>query len=48
MVWTHKGMETYYRNRRGRVVVNFPYRNVDLFEMTGSADLSDFHVEPRQ
>ncbi len=47
MVWTHKGMETYYRNTRGRVVVNFPFRNVDLFQMTGRADLSDFITEPR-
>ena len=31
MVWTHKGMQTYYRNARGRVPVNYPYRNVDLF-----------------
>ncbi len=47
MVWTHKGMETYYRNAHGRVVVNFPYRNVDLFEMTQRADLEDFVLEPR-
>ena len=45
MVWTHPGMETYYRNSRGRVVVNFPYRNVDLFAMTRSATLADFHTE---
>ena len=48
MVWTHKGMETYYRNARGRVVVNFPFRNVDLFHMTSPADLSEFMTEPRQ
>ncbi len=46
MVWTHPGMETYYRNDRGRVVVNFPYRNVDLFEMTRKANLADFTTEP--
>lgn len=48
MVWTHEGMETYYRNRRGRVVVNTPYRNVDLFELTRQADLNDYVVEPRR
>jgi 4-hydroxyacetophenone monooxygenase len=42
MVWTHPGMSTYYRNPKGRVVVNFPYRNVDLFERTKHADLDDF------
>ena len=34
MVWTHPGMSTYYRNDRGRIVINSPYRNVDFFEMT--------------
>ena len=48
MVWTHPGMSTYYRNDRGRVVVNFPYRNVDLFEMTERANLAEFVVEPRK
>jgi 4-hydroxyacetophenone monooxygenase len=42
MVWTHPGMETYYRNEKGRVVVNTPYRNVDFFHMTRSADLGEF------
>jgi 4-hydroxyacetophenone monooxygenase len=45
MVWTHPGMQTYYRNARGRVVVNMPYRNVDMFERTLHADLADFVVE---
>lgn len=45
MVWTHPGMETYYRNARGRVVVNGPYRNATFYEMTRSADLSEFLVE---
>jgi 4-hydroxyacetophenone monooxygenase len=47
MVWTHPGMSTYYRNARGRVVVNYPYRNVDLFQMTERADLGDYVAEPR-
>jgi 4-hydroxyacetophenone monooxygenase len=47
MVWTHPGMETYYRNARGRVVVNSPYRNATFYEMTRSANLDDFVVEPR-
>ena len=46
MVWTHPGMETYYRNRRGRVPVNMPYRNVDMFERTRHADPDDFILEP--
>jgi 4-hydroxyacetophenone monooxygenase len=47
MVWTHPGMETYYRNARGRVVVNGPYRNATFYEMTRTANLDDFIVEPR-
>jgi 4-hydroxyacetophenone monooxygenase len=42
MVWTHPGMETYFRNSRGRVVVNSPYRVVDFWTMTSTADLADY------
>jgi 4-hydroxyacetophenone monooxygenase len=47
MVWTHPGMTTYYRNARGRIVVNSPFRNVDFFEMTRAARLEEFVVQPR-
>lgn len=46
MVWTHPGMSTYYRNPSGRVVTNWPWRVVDYWERTGSADLDDFVVQP--
>jgi 4-hydroxyacetophenone monooxygenase len=46
MVWTHPGMSTYYRNDRGRIVVNSPYRNVDYFEWTRQADLDEYLTEP--
>lgn len=46
MVWTHPGMDTYYRNSRGRVVVNNPFRVVDFWHMTRVADLGDFLLEP--
>jgi 4-hydroxyacetophenone monooxygenase len=48
MVWTHPGMQTYYRNARGRIVVNSPYRNATFYDMTHAADLANFVVEPRQ
>ena len=48
MVWTHPGMTTYYRNSRGRIVVNSPYRNAAFFEMSKAAKLEDFMVEPRR
>jgi 4-hydroxyacetophenone monooxygenase len=46
MVWTHPGMDTYYRNSRGRVVVNTPWRVVDYWRMTRKANLDDYVVEP--
>jgi 4-hydroxyacetophenone monooxygenase len=48
MIWTHGGTRTYYRNDKGRVVVNYPFRNVDLFTMTRSADISEYITEPRK
>jgi 4-hydroxyacetophenone monooxygenase len=48
MVWTHPGMSTYYRNSRGRVVVNSPWRNVDFWHFARDPDLDDFIVEERQ
>ena len=48
MVWTHPGMSTYYRNDRGRIVINSPFRNVDYFEMTRHVDLSEYVVEARR
>jgi 4-hydroxyacetophenone monooxygenase len=46
MVWTHPGMDTYYRNSRGRVVVNTPFRIVDFWHMTREADLRDYVLKP--
>lgn len=46
MVWTHPGMTTYYRNSRGRITINSPYRNVDFFEMTREVNLDDYVTEP--
>jgi 4-hydroxyacetophenone monooxygenase len=46
MVWTHPGMDTYYRNSRGRVVVNTPFRVLDYWNMTRAANLEDYVAEP--
>ena len=48
MVWTHPGMSTYYRNSRGRVVVNSPWRNVDFWHLTREPDMDDYITEPRR
>ena len=44
MVWTHPGTSTYYRNSRGRVIANSPWRTTDFWAMTRSADLNDYHT----
>ena len=48
MIWTHPGMDTYYRNDRGRVVMNMPFRNLDFWRLTQRANLDDFATEPRR
>ena len=48
MVWTHAGMTSYYRNERGRIVVNSPFRNVDFYAWTRAAELSEYVVEQRR
>lgn len=45
MIWTHPGMEVYYRNARGRVVVNTPFRIVDYWHMSRRPNFDDFMVE---
>ena len=46
MVWTHPGVSNYYRNEKGRVVTNSPWRFIDYWQMTRSPDLADFETEP--
>jgi 4-hydroxyacetophenone monooxygenase len=45
MIWTHQGMDTWYRNARGRVVTNTPWRFVDYWAMTRTADLDEYSVD---
>lgn len=44
MIWSHPGMSTYFRNDRGRVVTNSPWRSVDYWKLTREVDLDDFHT----
>jgi 4-hydroxyacetophenone monooxygenase len=43
MVWTYPGVETYYKNSKGRVVVNNPFRILDVWRMTETADLNEYY-----
>jgi 4-hydroxyacetophenone monooxygenase len=42
MIWTHPGMDTWYRNSAGRVVTNSPWRLVDYWTMCHSPSLDDY------
>jgi hypothetical protein len=45
IAWTHPGIGTYYRNSRGRVVVNNPFRVIDFWGATRRADLGEYVTE---
>ena len=42
MVWTHKGLNNWYRNPAGRVFAVLPYRLVDYWRMTSVFDPSEY------
>lgn len=44
LVWTYPGVDGYVRNSKGRIVVNNPFRILDMWRMTDTADLDDYHV----
>lgn len=41
-IWTHPGMSTYYRNSKGRVVTNSPWKYIDYWRRTHEPKLADF------
>ncbi len=43
-VWTHPGMQTYYRNSRGRVIFVMPFLNAEYWQMTKNFNLSDYTI----
>lgn len=42
MVWAHRGVGNWYKNRHGRVVTNSPFRLVDYRAMTEKLDRNDY------
>ncbi len=46
MIWSHRGMDTWYRNANGRIVTNSPWRVVDYWMLTREVDPDDFVFEP--
>lgn len=47
LVWTHPGVNNWYKNRKGRVVTNSPWRLVDYWNLTKEFDARDFIRKPR-
>jgi 4-hydroxyacetophenone monooxygenase len=45
LVFSHPGMNNWYKNRRGRVVTVSPWRLVDYWAMARDADFSEFRLE---
>lgn len=46
MVWTHGGVRNWYKNSRGRVVANSPWRLVDYWKLTSALNPHDFIYTP--
>ena len=46
MIWTYPGVENYCQNSKGRIVVNNPFRIIDVWGMTETAKLSDYTCTP--
>ena len=44
MIWTHPAMTTYYRNSKGRVVVNMPWRGVEYWHLIRQPNFEDLVV----
>jgi len=44
MVWTHPGVDTWYRNDGGRIVSVSPWRLVDYWQMTAAPDMAEFEL----
>ncbi|MDK1494448.1 FAD-dependent oxidoreductase [Sinorhizobium sp. 7-81] len=47
MIWSHPGMSTFFRNDRGRIVTNSPWRLIDYWKLLKEADLGDYRTIPQ-
>jgi 4-hydroxyacetophenone monooxygenase len=44
MVWSHPGMDSWYKNAKGRVTTTSPWRLLDYWRWTQQPDLADFEL----
>ena len=47
MVWTSQRVGGWYKNEKGRVVTNLPFRVIDYWKWTHVAELSDFEIDKK-
>ena len=45
LVWSNELVDSWYRNREGRVVALSPWRLVDYWKMTNRPNMQDFNCE---
>jgi 4-hydroxyacetophenone monooxygenase len=43
MVWSHRGVGSWYKNKRGRVFATSPWRLLDYWNMTRNLELADYN-----
>jgi 4-hydroxyacetophenone monooxygenase len=43
LVWSHRKVGSWYKNRRGRVFATTPWRLIDYWNMTRTLDPADYH-----
>jgi 4-hydroxyacetophenone monooxygenase len=46
MVWSHRGVTSWYKNDKNRVTMTSPWRLVDFWNITRNFDSSEFIVKP--
>jgi len=45
LIWTHPGMNSWYKNKSGRIISIMPWRLVDYWKFTYKPNLTDFKVK---
>jgi 4-hydroxyacetophenone monooxygenase len=48
MVWSHPAVTSWYKNKRGRVIMNSPWRLADYRHLTARLDPDDYVLRPMQ
>ena len=48
LIWTHPGMNSWYKNKSGRIISIMPWRLVDYWKFTNKPDITDYKVKNNQ